>query len=137
MAKGKTTADKPKETTAPAEQAVPEEVQEQVSGLGQDDKSKIEALEAERDSLLEDNEALKGALEGANEVILNQQKHISDLESKLEIKQDASKEALPTKSVVVAVKNGVEREFPLMAWNNMPKDKGGWKQKVETPKEAQ
>ncbi|WP_343320220.1 hypothetical protein [Sphingobacterium multivorum] len=41
------------------------------------------------------------------------------------------------KDEVIAVKNGLERHFPRMAWDSLPADKGGWKIKVETPKEAQ
>ena len=61
----------------------------------------------------------------------------------LKAKLEASKEPEPKKEVkrkgnsgVWAVKGGIRRFFPLLAWKNMPRNKGGWKEEVKAPAEA-
>lgn len=51
-------------------------------------------------------------------------------------KPDVKRPTKTTKDEVVAVKGDRERAFPRSAWNNLGSNKGGWAQKVETPKEA-
>ncbi len=139
--KGAKTAGKGKQaTTAP----VPKDPREEISTVeGKPEKASLAAaldtpnpqlasLQAEFDEMkakLEDVQTENAQLKSEKQV----------LEAKLEeerIKAEESKVVVETKDVIIAVKNGQEREFPVMAWKNMPKGKNGWQIKVKTPKEA-
>lgn len=75
-------------------------------------------LQKENDKLKAELDAIKAKLETDKEP-----------EPKKEVKEKESKG-------VWAVKGGIRRFFPLLAWRNMPRNKGGWKEEVKAPAEA-
>ncbi|GGH24695.1 hypothetical protein FAZ19_16245 [Sphingobacterium alkalisoli] len=149
-----------KQSSTPKESgSTPQDQKQEVSLQEREEeyKNRIEQLEGENHSLMLQKDALEEAIDDANEVIKvkdetiaslqDEVKHygildeskatiIEGLEQKLESASSLSKSPGLTKDVVMAVKNGIEREFPKLAWDSL-KDKQGWKIKVETPKEAQ
>ena len=112
-------------------------------------QDEITGLKLKTSSLEEDAEFLKEKLELAHEVVENKDSVIRKLEETIENSKTVIAEfengfldkvaanASIQKDEVVAVKGDLERSFPRLAWESLPKDKSGWHNKVETPKEAQ
>lgn len=136
------------ETTTPAEsQAVEKAVQDASKASKEAKTYTADEFNDINDQLATSNSQfaeLQIKYDDISSVVNEKNERIAELESALEsankaVQSLSDKENIPAvkeKSVIVAIKDGIEREFPLLAWKNMPKDKGGWKQKVEAPKEA-
>lgn len=116
-------------------------------------KLQIDGLENDKADLVQKNAMILESLNNTSVELENCKENVKDLnrlleskntdiyslEKRLEVVTKPSESDLEevSKDEIVAVKNGVERNFPRLAWESLPADKGGWKIKVETPKEAQ
>ncbi|WP_437918579.1 hypothetical protein [Sphingobacterium sp. LRF_L2] len=101
--------------------------------------TEFNSLKEDYDTLLQEKEVLQESFDTVSKLNENKSGVITTLEAKIEEFKKSESTVVPEKkttAVVTAVKDGIEREFPVLAWNNMPKGKGGWKQKVGAPKEA-
>ncbi|WP_313418819.1 hypothetical protein [Sphingobacterium multivorum] len=116
-------------------------------------KLQIDGLENDKADLVQQNamiletvnttsvelENCKENVKDLNRLLENKDGIIFSLEQRLGAGTKSSDADLGevSKDEIVAFKNGIERNFPRLAWESLPADKGGWRIKVETPKEAQ
>ncbi len=138
-------ADQDNQAALAAKEAEIAELKAKIGELEKDKSelfAKVDELETDKSILVSQNSTLLEAVNTGTVELEKCKDNVKDFNRLLESKDGllfipGSASSPEDKDEVLAVKNGLERRFPRMAWDSLPADKGGWKIKVETPKEAQ
>lgn len=105
-------------------------------------KVREEDLNKREELLNEREEQLNKREEVLNERDYELRAELLTVQNKQFLLDQRSQSTLPQNDTVVstdvvAVKDGKEQTFPLLAWENLGADKNGWTRKVIVPKEVQ